>query len=233
MESIGAGSTGQVFDTDKNRQHDWYIPSVQSRDVVNSSGVRTDELIIIIISSVECPTDAQSDGQIELIIAITSGDVASDPAVGLENKSIDIRTTNKIGNIREEQTVNRSFIFSGDDPRVGCISRNQLIVPGTTVNSFNMVGDVANVAHEIHAVGDIDKVGPYGKRQIVVHVTETHRIIRTTVGELLDGVITPVFVKLKSVVFGTTNQQIISLQAIDRVFTCPTIELVRTAITNN
>ena len=51
--------------------------------------------------------------------------------------------------------------------------------------------------------------------------------------ELLDGVITPVFIKLKPIVFGATNQQIIALQAIDRVFTCPTIECVRPTITNN
>ena len=96
-----------------------------------------------------------------------------------------------------------------------------------------MIGHIANVGHNIHAICHIDKVGSDRKRQIIAHVRKNQRIIDTTAGEFLNGIVAPVLIELKGIALGTADQQVVSTQAIDRIFTCSTIEHIRPVIACN
>ena len=121
MEGIGTGATGQVFDTEKDEGYYRYIPRVQSRDVVNSPRARANKLIIVTIFSVEAPTDAKSNSQVEFIVPITSGDVADDLTSCSKGERIGTGATGQVFDIGEAiiNASHSAFIESGDDKLSG------------------------------------------------------------------------------------------------------------------
>ena len=129
MEGVGAGPSGQVFDFAKSTSQTGHRTRIRSSDIVNSPGIWPNELIVTIISSVDTSTDAKSDSQVEFIVAVTTGDIASDLTSCPEGKRIRTSATSQVFDVSETtgNTRYRTRIQSGDIVSSPSIRPDELI----------------------------------------------------------------------------------------------------------